>query len=73
MINQFNRQARLPAALVAELRKSGLPVLDSHLSASVKMRESHHAATPLIFLAPSHRLTREFVALYDEIDGPAAG
>lgn len=69
VINQFVARAKLPQRLVDELREEGLPVLASKLSASVKMRESHEMCTPLIHLAPGHKLTREFVALYEELEG----
>jgi chromosome partitioning protein len=41
VINQFLARANLPQQLVEELREEGLPVLDTLLSSSVKMRESH--------------------------------
>ena len=67
VINQFMARANLPQRLVEELREEGLPVLDTILSSSVKMRESHDQCMPLIHLAPRHKLTLEFVALYDEL------
>lgn len=41
-----------------------LPVLPVYLMSSVKMRESHQACTPLIFLEPRHKLTQQFVELH---------
>ncbi|HSO06862.1 MAG TPA: ParA family protein [Pelomicrobium sp.] len=67
VVNQFQARARLPQQLVDELKEEGLPVLSASISSSVKVRESHEAARPLIDLAPGHKLTQEFVALYDEI------
>jgi chromosome partitioning protein len=67
VVNQFQARASLPVKLVQELRDEGLPVLASHLSASVKIRESHEVARPLIHYAPAHKLAQEFVALYDEL------
>jgi len=69
VINQFLSRANLPQRLVDELREEGLPVLDTLLSSSVKMRESHEQCLPLIHLAPRHKLTAEFGALYDELNG----
>lgn len=69
VINQFLARANLPQRLVDELRAEGLPVLDTMLSSSIKMRESHEQSRPLIHLAPRHKLTEEFVALYDELEG----
>ena len=39
-------------------------MLDAFLSASVKIRESHAQALPMIHLDPKHKLSREFEALY---------
>ena len=68
VINQFNSQARLPGELVAELEEEGLPIFATYLSASVKMRESHRDHRPLIDLAPSHKLTAQFLALHEELE-----
>jgi chromosome partitioning protein len=67
VVNQYQSRANLPARLVKELQDEGLPVLNSKLSASVKMRESHEQSKPLIYLVPRHRLTQEFVALFEEL------
>ncbi|HNB89465.1 MAG TPA: ParA family protein [Plasticicumulans sp.] len=64
VVNQFQSQARLPRQLVEELRAEGLPVLDAFLSTSVKIRESHERALPMLHLDPRHKLTQEFEALY---------
>ena len=42
----------------------GLPVLQPYLSSSVKVRESHEHAAPLIHFAPKHKLTQGYVALH---------
>ncbi|SEB09491.1 ParA family protein [Variovorax sp. YR216] len=68
VINQFQSRAALPQQLVNELIEEGHPVLDSYLSQSVKIRESHQHATPMIYLEPRHKLAQEFVALHDEIN-----
>jgi chromosome partitioning protein len=68
VINQFNSQARLPGELVAELESEGFPVLGTYLGSSVKMRESHYQHRPLIDMAPSHKLTLQYLALHDELD-----
>ena len=67
-MNQFRSNANFPRQIVDELRDEELPILDTMLSSSVKMRESHHAAVPLINFAPSHKLTQEFVTLFEEIN-----
>lgn len=69
VINQFNSQARLPQELVSELEEEGLPVFSAFLNSSVKMKESHRAHRPLIDLAPSHKLTGQFLELYNQLEG----
>lgn len=68
VINQFNSQARLPGELVAELEEEGFPVIPTFLNSSVKMKESHHLHRPLIDLAPSHKLTQQYVELHAALD-----
>jgi len=65
VVNHYQARANLPLRLVDELRGEGLPILDAFLSASIKIRESHHQALPMIHLDPRHKLTDEFAALYD--------
>ena len=67
VVNQYQARAKLPLRLVDELRAEGLPILDAFLSASIKIRESHHQALPMIHLDPRHKLTCEFTALYDRL------
>jgi chromosome partitioning protein len=64
VVNQFFPRARLPQKMTQELIDEGLPVLQPYLSSSVKVRESHECATPLIYLAPKHKLTLEYVAVH---------
>jgi chromosome partitioning protein len=73
VVNQFQARARLPQRLVAELVEEGLPVLGAHLSSSVKIRESHDQAKPMVHLDPEHKLTRQFQALWEELTRAAAG
>lgn len=68
VVNQFQPRASLPQQLLDELIGEGLPVLPVYLSSSVKMRESHQACTPLIFLEPKHKLTQQFVELYQLLE-----
>ena len=68
VVNHFQQRANLPKALVSELTEEGLPMLNTHLSHSVIIRESHRKATPLVNLAPRHKLTKEFEALYEELN-----
>lgn len=66
--NQFMARAKVPQQIIEELKAEGHKVLDSTISSSVKMRESHQTHTPLIHLAPKHKLTTELVGLWREIE-----
>lgn len=67
VVNQFQPRASLPRRMVEELENETVPVMRSRISSSVKMKESHNAASPLIYMAPAHKLTQEFLALYEEM------
>ncbi len=65
VVNQFQPRANLPQRLVQELIAEGLPVLEPYLPVSIKVRESHQAAKPMIYFDPQHKLTQALVALHD--------
>lgn len=69
VVNQFQARAALPQQLLAELLAEDMPLLPVYLGASVKMRESHQACTPLIHLDPRHKLTQQFVELHACLEG----
>jgi len=69
VVNQFQSRAKLPRRIVETLREEGLPVLEPFIGSSVVVRESHEAARPLIAHAPRHKLTGQFEALFDAIEG----
>ena len=67
IVNQFQKQANLPQQMVEALVAEGLPVLDSMISPSIKVRESHAASQPLVHFVPNHKLSHEYRALHAEI------
>lgn len=69
VVNQFQPRATLPQAIVDELLADDLPVLGAKISSSVKMKESHNEGIPLIHLAPKHKMTQEYIALFEELHG----
>lgn len=69
IVNQYQPRASLPQRMVAELSAEGLPVLDSKLSSSIRIKESHEQNLPIIHLDPRHKLSLEFQALYAELQG----
>lgn len=68
VVNQFQARASLPQKIVQELIDEKLPVLQPYLSSSVKIRESHEKFCPMIYLDARHKLTQEFVALYENLE-----
>ena len=68
IVNQFQPRSRLPQRLVDELIEEGLPVLNTKLSSSVKIRESHELKKPMIYMDVRHKVSQEFVSLYDELE-----
>ena len=68
VVNQFQARASLPQRTVQELVDEGLPVLEPYLSASVRIRESHEQARPMIHFDPRHKLTLEFLALHEALE-----
>jgi chromosome partitioning protein len=69
VVNHFQARARLPQSIVSELAAEGLPILKSYLSHSVKIRESHQKGIPVVKMAPSHKVSQEFRALHEELNG----
>lgn len=65
VVNQYQARSILPRRVVGELVAEGLPVLAQHLSPSIKVKESHEACRPLIAMLPEHKVTREYVRLYE--------
>ena len=73
VVNQFQPRANLPQRLVQALIDEGLPVLQPYLSASVKIKESHERALPMVHLEGRHKLTLEYLALHQALQpAPAA-
>lgn len=67
IINQFVGRAKVPQQAVDELKQSELPILEPYLSSSVKMKESHSIHKPLVYLDKKHKLTEQFVELYQRL------
>jgi chromosome partitioning protein len=70
VVNQFQGRANFPQQAVDELAAEGLPLLEPYISSSVRIRESHHAAKPMVFFESSHKVTGEFQGLYDGLRAP---
>ena len=68
VVNQYNSQARLPQQLIDALHADELPLYQSYLPSSVKMKESHSERKPLVYLAPSHKLTQSLQKLFGDVE-----
>lgn len=64
VVNQFLARAKLPQQAVEELVKAKFKLLKPFISSSVKIKESHAASTPLIYLCPKHKITEQFIELH---------
>ena len=67
IINQFQSRARFPREAVEGLREFNIPILEPYVSSSIRIRESHRAAKPMVFYQPGHKLSNEFRELYDKL------
>ena len=65
--NQFQPRALLPRQLLEEMLAEDLSGLETKLSSSIKIRESHQNCKPLVFMDPQHKITLEFQNLYHEL------
>jgi chromosome partitioning protein len=68
VVNQFQARASLPQRVIDELLEEGMPILTTRLSSSVKIRESHEMSSPMIHYAPRHKLTEEFISLFESLE-----
>ncbi len=67
IVNQFQARSALPTRIVSELRNEGHPVLGATLSSSIRVKESHEQHLPLIHLDKNHRVTQEYLSLYNSL------
>jgi len=68
VVNQFQARARLPKVIVQELIDEGLPVMKPYISYSIRIRESHDYAKPMIHFDPNHKITEEYTQLYQSLN-----
>lgn len=65
IVNQYQPGASLPRKLVDELSNEGLPIIPTFISSSIKIKESHDLALPMIYLSRSHKLSIEFSKVFE--------
>ncbi|MDN3518426.1 ParA family protein [Aquisalimonas lutea] len=69
IVNQYNARANVLRKAVDELESEGHSILRPYITASVKVKEAHDRATPLIHLAPRHKVTGQYRELFSALDG----
>ena len=67
IVNQFQPSAALPKRLVEELSNEGLPIISTFLTSSIKIKESHDATLPMIHFARNHKVTLEFLRIFQTL------
>ncbi|MGD9591307.1 MAG: ParA family protein [Candidatus Berkiella sp.] len=67
IVNQFQPSAALPKRLVEELSNEGLPIISTFLTSSIKIKESHDATLPMIHFARNHKVTLEFLRIFQAL------
>lgn len=67
IVNQFQSRSKLPTRVVEELKKEGQPVFAQTLSSSIRVKESHEQHRPLVYLDRGHRVTQEYLKLYEAL------
>lgn len=68
IINQFQARANQSQRIVDALIADNLPLVEARIGSSVIMKESHEVSQPLIYFAPSHKLTGQFLAVFHELE-----
>jgi chromosome partitioning protein len=64
IMNQYQKGAKHGAAIVRELVEGGFNVLEPFIPSSVRVRESHSEAIPLVVGHPDHAVSLAMKALY---------
>jgi len=68
IVNQYQSRARLPKVIVKALIDEGLPVMRPFISYSIKIRESHDYAKPMIHYDANHKITEEYKELVKKLN-----
>lgn len=68
VVNMFNAQANFPRQIIESVKELGLPVLEPYIPQSIKMKESHFTQCPLVHGFQAHKLTKQFEALWEEME-----
>jgi chromosome partitioning protein len=64
IVNQYQKNARHSAHILKDLKALKIPVLEPFVPSSVKVRESHSDATPVVMSQPNNPVSLALVELY---------
>ncbi|NBO39142.1 ParA family protein [bacterium] len=67
VVNQFQKGTKHANSIVNDLRGLGYSVLEPFIPSSIKIRESHSEASPVVSCYPDHAVAQAFNELYLEI------
>jgi chromosome partitioning protein len=68
VVNQFQKGTKHASAIIADLQKLGFDVLEPYIPSSIKVRESHSDAVPVVCQSPDHAVSRAFAELFTKIE-----
>ena len=72
LVNQFQKATNHAQSMVSSLEALGIPVLQPYLPSSVRVRESHSLASPLVVTDPRHPVSKAFVQVYQAMEPAGA-
>jgi chromosome partitioning protein len=65
LINQYQKNSRHAALILRDLESLGLPILTPYIPQSVKVRESHSDARPLVISQPKNPVSTALMEFHD--------
>lgn len=67
IINQYQSQTKIARTFIEKLEEDRLNIAKPYISASTLVRQSHFKHKPLIHLAAKHKLTLEYLQLFNNL------
>lgn len=68
VVNQFQKSTKHAMSIVDELKGLGFAVFEPYIPQSVKVRESHSEARPLVVAHPNHAVSQAIQDVYTQIN-----
>jgi len=73
VVNQYQKGTKHAAHIIGELQGLGFHILEPYIPTSVKIRESHSEATPVVQGHKDHTVSKALFTLFDHIEHISAG